>query len=291
MDNDEKKKMLSLFEQVLTEHEEEGWKGGRDLRALDRGGMVMELYWLLSSEPKSDWEWQTGRILQSTIDHYISNDKALISPKEDTDEGLFNKLEQTKKGLERLYKDQFQDKEGYDNRFYSPIAVLLLRLVMNKESLWQSIEEDTLPLIDVLNICQQPNTIAFKSYGVQSATIELNSRSASILSLMIRGFLQDEIRDFHKDTTPSEMKEWLLNWHREKVDVANEKYVVGKFLKHCMTEIKWEHTHSLTDKRDIIYSIGAIAGLYEFDESKSRKERTDFVKNKINQYDAQLSKI
>ncbi len=289
---EEKKKMLCLFEQVINDADEECDKEGRNLEILSRGNLVKSLYRLLSSEPRSEWEWINGKTLSSQIDHYIAPSKTSHFPEYDQEkeDALFKKQQQVDEELENLYKEHFQDKEGYDDRFYYPISVLLPKLIHNKGMLWHSIEEDTLPLIDLLDICKQSKPVTLKSYGTQPVTIDLNSRSASLLSSMISEYLKDKIRDFHKVTTPSEMKELLLSWHREKVDVVSEKYLVGKFLCHWLDTIKWEDTHTITDKRNIVYSIGAIVGLYEIDESKDRKERADFVKNKINSYLRQLGK-
>lgn len=289
---EEKKKMLCLFEQVINDADEECDKEGRNLEILSRGNLVKSLYRLLSSEPRSEWEWINGKTLSSQIDHYIAPSKTSHFPEYDQEkeDALFKKQQQVDEELENLYKEHFQDKGGYIDRFYNPISVLLPRLIYNKNTLWQSIEKDTLPLIDLLNICQQAEQVTFKTHGMQTKTINLNSRSAALLSLMIRVYLEDQIREFHKNTTPSEIKELLLSWHHEKVDVISEKYLVGKFLCRWLDTIKWEDKHTITDKRNIAYSIGAIVGLYEIDESKDRKERADFVKNKINSYVTQLGK-
>lgn len=294
---EEKKKMLCAFEEVLTDtlncdfcpyfgecHTPEFYV----IRM--KASMIQDLYHLLSCEPNSKSAWFYGKMLQSSIDQYISPTKKTFDYDPQKEAEQHKKQEHIKAVLEQLYKDNFQDKEGYADRFYNPISVLLLMLIHNKGMLWHSIEEDTLPLIDLLNICQQSKPLTLKSYGTQPVTIDLNSRSASLLSSMISEYLKDKIRDFHKVTTPSEMKELLLSWHREKVDVISEKHLVGKCLCRWLDTIKWEETHKITDKRNIVYSIGAIVGLYEIDESKNRKERADFVKNKINSYLRQLGK-
>lgn len=296
-DVEEKKKMLCAFEEVLIDklHCEYCPYLGNcytpEFNAIcEKASMIYYLYHLLSCEPNSESAWFYGKVLQSSIDQLISPTEKTFDYDPQKEAAKHKKREQIEAGLKQLYKDNFQDKEGYADRFYYPISVLLPMLIHNKGMLWHSIEEDTLPLIDLLNICQQSEQVTFKTHGMQAKTIDLNSRSASLLSSMISEYLKDKIRDFHKITTPSEMKGLLLSWHREKVDVISEKYLVGKFLCRWLDTIKWEDTHTITDKRNIAYSIGAIVGLYEIDESKDRKERADFVKNKINSYVAQLGK-
>ena len=296
-DVEEKKKMLCAFEEVLSDtlncdycpylgecHTPEFYVIRK------KASMIYDLYHLLSCEPNSESAWFYGKVLQSSIDQLISPTEKTFDYDPQKEAALHKKQEQIEAGLKHLYEDNFQDKEGYADRFYYPISALLPMLIHNKGMLWHSIEEDTLPLIDLLDICKQSKPVTLKSYGTQPVTINLNGRSASLLSSMISEYLKDKIRDFHKITTPSEMKEWLLRWHHEKVDVISEKYIVGKFLCRWLDTIKWEDTHTITDKRNIAYSIGAIVGLYEIDESKNRKERADFVKNKINSYLGQLGK-
>lgn len=295
---EEKKKMLCVFEEVLIDKLNceycpylDSCRHTPEFNVIGKkASMIYYLYHLLSCEPNSESAWFYGKMLQSSIDQHISPTKKTFDYDPPKEAAQHKKEEQIIAGLEQLYKDNFQDKEGFFDRLYSPMYILIGRLIYNKEMLWLSLEEDTLPLIDLLNICQQSKPVTLKSYGIQPVTIDLNSRSASLLSSMISEYLKDKIRDFHKVTTPSEMKELLISWHREKVDVVSEKYIVGKILAHCMNEIKWEDTHTITDKRNIAYSIGAIVGLYEIDKSKNRKERADFVKNKVNSYIAQLGK-
>ncbi len=287
--------IINIIRLLLNKYDEECLKvfpERQDMNAIDAGRMIHSLVRLIRSKTEDD-RWTYGKILVNEINYYISpkaTDEKTLEKRDAEFKHKNDEYTRIENELKELHNAHFKDNEGFETKFFNHLRIFVERIVLNVESIWQTLEGITLPIIDLLRICEQSKDIVIKSYGKLNKSIDLDSSSASLLSVMIREYLANRKREFDKYLSPKEIEKILVKWKNEKTDLDNDKYLAGKFLKHCMNEIEWEEAHNITDKRVISYSIGAIVGLYVCDENKNRKERADFVKNKINAYNNHLSK-
>lgn len=177
-----------------------------------------------------------------------------------------------------------------------------------------TIEGDTIPIIELLDIIKSSTEINIKSKTGISKSINLKGNGMKLLESMIVEWLDNRINPYAqvKNIAPhsierqerllalsdSPMKEYvwqedllktkevLHNWHNDKITFPEGKEL-DYYYSLWEEIIPWKESQNLTDRMIFLYKLGIAFQLYQPDTNKdldnytNRKELTDNIKYKI----------
>lgn len=205
---------------------------------------------------------------------------------------LSKDIENAKVKITKVFRNEFENPraDNYTSQFLTMGGSKLIYEKYDPTNIYNTIEKDTIPIIELLMLCEKSESIVIKSTDIISkGKTEFHKRNIKLLrEILIEGIKAKNIPTFNENW--SKLIEKCKYWNNEKINAEDAKHIENYYLYTLKQLTDFLHFESITNRYIFIYKL-AIAydiykndNLYDFTNGYDRKQVTDNLKYKIKAY-------